>query len=33
MKLTLPRRGATTPAAKTSRDLTEHVWSGSRRAG
>jgi uncharacterized protein (TIGR02302 family) len=29
MKLVLPRRGARTPAAKTSRDLTEHVWSGS----
>ncbi|RLP23947.1 TIGR02302 family protein [Mesorhizobium sp. YM1C-6-2] len=30
MKLTLPRRDAKGPAAKTSRDLTEHVWSGSR---
>ena len=29
MKLTLPRRGAKGPAAKTSRDLTEHVWAGS----
>jgi uncharacterized protein (TIGR02302 family) len=29
MKLTLPRRDAKGPAAKTSRDLTEHVWSGS----
>ena len=27
--LTLPRRDAKGPAAKTSRDLTEHVWSGS----
>jgi uncharacterized protein (TIGR02302 family) len=30
MKLSLPRRDAKGPAAKTSRDLTEHVWSGSR---
>ena len=30
MKLTLPRRDAKGPAAKTSRDLTEHVWAGSR---
>jgi uncharacterized protein (TIGR02302 family) len=29
MPLTLPRRDAKEPAAKTSRDLTEHVWSGS----
>ena len=29
MKLTLPRRDAKGPAAKTSRDLTEHVWAGS----
>ena len=29
MKLSLPRRTAKGPAAKTSRDLTEHVWSGS----
>lgn len=28
MPLTLPRRGAKGPAAKSSRDLTEHVWSG-----
>ncbi|HEY6631053.1 MAG TPA: TIGR02302 family protein, partial [Rhizobiaceae bacterium] len=30
MKLGLPRRDAKGPAAKTSRDLTEHVWAGSR---
>ncbi|MDQ2635022.1 MAG: TIGR02302 family protein, partial [Pseudomonadota bacterium] len=30
MKLSLPRRDAKGPAAKTSRDLTEHVWAGSR---
>jgi uncharacterized protein (TIGR02302 family) len=30
MKLALPRRDAKGPAAKTSRDLTEHVWAGSR---
>ncbi len=29
MPLTLPRRGAKSPAAKASRDLTEHVWAGS----
>src|SRR5690606_13160512 len=29
MKLTLPRRGAKGPAAKTSTDLTAHVWAGS----
>lgn len=29
LPLTLPRRDAKEPAAKTSRDLTEHVWSGS----
>ena len=30
MKLSLPRRDAKGPAAKTSRDLTQHVWAGSR---
>ncbi|MEW9834185.1 TIGR02302 family protein [Mesorhizobium marinum] len=30
MKLSLPRRDAKGPAAKTSRDLTEHVWAGSQ---
>lgn len=30
MKLSLPRRDAKGPAAKTSRDLTDHVWAGSR---
>jgi len=30
MKLSLPRRDAKGPAAKTSRDLTEHVWAGKR---
>ena len=30
MKLALPRRDGKGPAAKTSRDLTEHVWAGSR---
>jgi uncharacterized protein (TIGR02302 family) len=30
MKLSLPRRDAKGPAAETSRDLTEHVWAGSR---
>jgi uncharacterized protein (TIGR02302 family) len=30
LKLTLPRRGATPPVAKVSRDLTEHVWAGSK---
>jgi uncharacterized protein (TIGR02302 family) len=30
MKLSLPRRDAKGPTAKTSRDLTEHVWAGSR---
>ena len=30
MTLSLPRRDAKGPAAKTSRDLTEHVWAGSR---
>ena len=29
IKLTLPRRGGKGVAAKTSRDLTEHVWAGS----
>lgn len=29
MKLALPRRGAHGPAAKTSRDMTEHVWAGA----
>jgi len=29
MPLSLPRRGAKGPAAKSSRDLTEHVWSGA----
>ncbi|MGI6855364.1 TIGR02302 family protein [Mesorhizobium sp. 1B3] len=28
MPLSLPRRGAKGPAAKSARDLTEHVWSG-----
>ena len=31
MPLALPRRGAKGPAAKTSRDLTEHVWAGAQR--
>jgi uncharacterized protein (TIGR02302 family) len=30
MKLSLPRRDAKATAAKTSRDLTDHVWAGSR---
>jgi len=30
MKLSLPRRDAKGSAAKTSRDLTDHVWAGSR---
>jgi len=30
MKLGLPRRDAKGPAVKTSRDLTDHVWAGSR---
>lgn len=30
MKLSLPRRDGKGPAVKTSRDLTEHVWAGSR---
>ncbi len=30
LKLSLPRRGGKSPLAKTSRDLTEHVWSGSK---
>ncbi len=30
MKLSLPRRDTKGPAVKTSRDLTEHVWAGSR---
>ncbi|MBX3568783.1 MAG: TIGR02302 family protein [Rhizobiaceae bacterium] len=30
MPLSLPRRGAAPAPAKSSRDLTEHVWSGSR---
>ena len=29
MKLNLPRRGAKANAARTSKDLTEHVWAGS----
>ncbi|MDX8523100.1 TIGR02302 family protein [Mesorhizobium sp. MSK_1335] len=29
MPLTLPRRGGKTNAAKTTKDLTEHVWAGS----
>ena len=29
LPLTLPRRDAKGPAAKTSRDLTDHAWSGS----
>ncbi|QPC90682.1 TIGR02302 family protein [Mesorhizobium sp. INR15] len=29
MTLTLPRRGGKTNAAKTSKDLTEHVWAGA----
>ena len=29
MKLNLPRRGSKANAAKTSKDLTEHVWAGS----
>ncbi len=29
LPLTLPRRSADGPAAKTSRDLTDHVWAGS----
>jgi uncharacterized protein (TIGR02302 family) len=29
MPLSLPRRGAKDGAAKTSRDLTEHVWAGA----
>jgi len=32
LPLTLPRRDATPPAAKTARDLTEHVWAGARVA-
>ncbi|MGE0280339.1 MAG: TIGR02302 family protein [Rhizobiaceae bacterium] len=32
LPLTLPRRDATPPVAKTSRDLTEHVWAGARIA-
>jgi uncharacterized protein (TIGR02302 family) len=30
LPLTLPRRGAKNNAAKTTRDLTEHVWAGAR---
>lgn len=30
LPLTLPRRNATPPVAKTTRDLTEHVWAGAR---
>jgi uncharacterized protein (TIGR02302 family) len=30
MPLTLPRRGAEKGAAKTTRDLTEHVWAGAK---
>lgn len=29
MALTLPRRGGKTNAARTAKDLTEHVWAGS----
>ncbi|SFP24006.1 TIGR02302 family protein [Mesorhizobium sp. NFR06] len=29
MPLTVPRRGGKTNAAKTTKDLTEHVWAGS----
>ena len=29
MPLALPRRGARDKAAKTTRDLTEHVWAGA----
>ena len=29
MPLSVPRRGAKTPAVKASRDLTEHVWAGA----
>ncbi|RUX26169.1 TIGR02302 family protein [Mesorhizobium sp. M2A.F.Ca.ET.042.01.1.1] len=29
LPLTLPRRGGKTNAAKTTKDLTEHVWAGS----
>jgi uncharacterized protein (TIGR02302 family) len=32
LPLALPRRDANPPAAKTSRDLTEHVWAGARVA-
>lgn len=30
MKLGMPRRDARSPVTKASRDLTEHVWAGSR---
>ncbi|BCH22659.1 TIGR02302 family protein [Mesorhizobium sp. L-8-3] len=30
MSLALPRRGAKGPAARTTRDLTEHAWAGER---
>ncbi|MGX9142779.1 TIGR02302 family protein [Mesorhizobium sp. 128a] len=30
MPLTLPRRGGKANAAKTTKDLTEHVWAGAR---
>ncbi|MGC4026637.1 MAG: TIGR02302 family protein [Mesorhizobium sp.] len=30
LKLALPRKGAKPASAKTSRDLTEHVWAGSK---
>ena len=30
MPLALPRRGAQSDAAKTTRDLTEHVWAGAK---
>ncbi|MBX3597455.1 MAG: TIGR02302 family protein [Rhizobiaceae bacterium] len=30
LKLVLPRRGAILPTAKVSRDLTDHVWAGSK---
>jgi len=32
LPLSLPKRGAQPPAAKTTRDLTEHVWAGARVA-
>lgn len=32
LPLSLPRRAAAPPVAKTSRDLTDHVWAGARVA-